>query len=82
MFSFEQEPLLVEDREDLIAVLKMRFQEVPPAVIEDIYDIHDANVLQRLILVAANARNWEVFMEELQSGEKGGKIVGERYFPF
>ncbi|WP_144489657.1 hypothetical protein, partial [Bacillus thuringiensis] len=69
MFSFETDTMLVNDREDLIAVLRMRFGEISGEVIEKIYTINDMNTLQRLILAAANAMNWNVFLEELQASE-------------
>ncbi|MCL6570066.1 MAG: hypothetical protein K6T88_00085 [Bacillus sp. (in: Bacteria)] len=81
MFSFETDPLLVNDREDLIAVLRMRFGEIPGELIEKIYDIDEMNTLQRLILAAANAVNWKVFMEEFQSGDDSFRLLGEEFNP-
>lgn len=80
-FSFEQEADFVEDREDLIAVIQLRFGKVPPKVIEQIYDISDLNTLERLILVAANAPNFTIFLEELHEGEESFRIIGERFNP-
>ncbi|WML39965.1 hypothetical protein RCG19_22830 [Neobacillus sp. OS1-2] len=81
MFSFETDPMLVDDREDLIAVLRMRFGEISGDMIQHIYEIDDMNTLQRLILAAANAASWNVFLEELQSGEYSFKILGEEFNP-
>lgn len=81
MFSFEKESQLVEDREDLIAVLRMRFGTVPGEMIEKIYEISDGNILQRLILAAANAHSYSVFLEELQAGEGSFRLVGEEFNP-
>ncbi|MDM5189127.1 hypothetical protein QUF99_17995 [Bacillus sp. DX4.1] len=81
MFSFETDAMLIDDREDLIAVLRMRFGEVSGEIIEKIYDINDMNSLQRLILAAANAMNWNVFLEELQAGKDSFRLLGEDFNP-
>lgn len=81
MFSFENDSLLVDDREDLIAVLRMRFGEIPGEMVQDIYEIDDMNMLQRLILAAANATNWTIFLEEFQSGKDSFKLLGEEFNP-
>jgi len=75
MFPLGEENILVQDREDLIAVLRMRFGEVPPAVIDFIYAVYSPDTLQRLILVAANAPGWKDFLDELF------RMVGESYHP-
>lgn len=81
MFSFETDSLLVDDREDLIAVLRMRFGFLPGEIIEKIYDINDYGTLQRLILAAANAANWEIFQKELHAGEESFRLLGEEFNP-
>lgn len=81
MFSFESDGLLVDDREDLIAVLQMRFGHVTGNIIEKIYEIDDLNTLQRLILAAANAVSWDVFVEELSAGERSFRLLGENFNP-
>jgi hypothetical protein len=81
MFFFEEEANLVDDREDLITVLKIRFGELPTNVIEAIYNLSDLETLERLILVAANAPDLHVFIEELEEGEGPFKITGERFNP-
>ncbi|MBW3496759.1 hypothetical protein [Bacillus sp. FDAARGOS_1420] len=81
MFSFEADAMLIDDREDLIAVLRMRFGEISGEIIEKIYDINDMNSLQRLILAAANAMNWNVFLEELQAGKDSFRLLGEDFNP-
>jgi hypothetical protein len=73
--------MLVQDREDLIALIRMRFGEPPSETIDVIYGIERLDTLQRLILVAANAPEWAVFMEELRSGGESFKIVGEQFNP-
>ncbi|MCM2532025.1 hypothetical protein NDK43_06000 [Neobacillus pocheonensis] len=81
MFSFETEALLVDDREDLIAVLQLRFGNITGEFIEKIYEIGDMNTLQRLILSAANAANWNVFLEEFNAGRDSFRLVGENFNP-
>ncbi|PGS78523.1 hypothetical protein COC69_15105 [Bacillus cereus] len=81
MFSFEKDAMLVNDREDLIAVLRMRFGEISGGIIEKIYAIHDMNSLQRLILAAANAMNCTVFLDELQANEYSFRLLGEDFNP-
>lgn len=81
MFSFENDAMLVQDKEDLIALIRMRFQSVPSQVIEKIYSIDKSDTLERLILVAANAQTFEIFLEELDEGDGAFKIIGERFNP-
>lgn len=81
MFSFESDSMLVDDREDLIAVLQIRFGNVPGEIIERIYQIDDMNTLQRLILAAANATNWNIFLKEFQVGEGSFRLLGEDFNP-
>lgn len=81
MFSFEQEAELVRDREDLIAVLRMRFGKISPEIIESVYELNEIQTLERLILVAANAPSLSVFLEELEAGDGSFKLVGERFNP-
>jgi hypothetical protein len=81
MVSFETDPLIVNDREDLIAVLRMRFGEISGEMIQDIYEIDDMNMLQRLILAAANAANWKIFLEEFHSGNDSCRLLGEMFNP-
>nr|WP_245349952.1 hypothetical protein [Cytobacillus eiseniae] len=72
---------MVDDREDLLAVLRMRFGFIPGEVIEKVYEINDYSILQRLILAAANAANWDVFVQELQAGEDSFRLLGEEFNP-
>ncbi|GGB60617.1 hypothetical protein F3157_21420 [Virgibacillus dakarensis] len=81
MFSFEEDANFVQDREDLIAVLRMRFGNLPAGVIDGIYKINDMNTLERLILVAANAPELKIFLEEMKEGTGSFKILGERFNP-
>jgi hypothetical protein len=81
LFSFESDGLLVDDREDLIAVLRMRFGHLTGEMIEEIYEINDMNTLQRLILSAANAASFEVFDEEFRAGRASFKLLGENFNP-
>ncbi|GAA0444659.1 hypothetical protein GCM10008983_22590 [Lentibacillus halophilus] len=81
MFMFEDEANIVDDREDLLAILKMRFGDIPPKMIESIYDINDYDTLERLILVASNAPSLKIFIEELNEGSGSFRILGERFNP-
>jgi hypothetical protein len=81
LFSFETEALLVDDREDLIAVMQMRFGNISSEFIKEIYEIDDINMLQRLILSAANAANWNVFLEEFKAGRDSFRLVRENFNP-
>lgn len=81
MFSFENDAMLVQDREDLIALVRMRFGTIPSQVIEKIYAIDALDTLERLILTAANAQTFEIFLEELEEGNEAFKITGERFNP-
>ncbi|GAA0611357.1 hypothetical protein GCM10009001_30750 [Virgibacillus siamensis] len=81
MFLFENEASFVDDREDLLAILKMRFGEIPPGIIQAIYDIKEYDAIERLILVASNVPNFEVFIEELEEGSGSFRILGDRFNP-
>lgn len=81
MFLFEDEANIVEDREDLLSILKMRFGEIPPKVIEEIYDVTSYETLERLILVASNVPSLKIFLEELKEGEGSFRILGDRFNP-
>lgn len=81
MFWYESDAMLVDDREDLIQVLRMRFENIPGELVEKIYQINDFHILQRLILAAANAPNWQIFLDEFQSGEESFRLIGENFNP-
>jgi len=73
--------ILQIDREDLLAVIAMRFGEVPEAVRARINACNDGATLERWILVAANAPSWEVLIDELMAGQAAFRLVGQRYQP-
>ena len=81
MFQFEENASFVDDREDLISVLRMRFGELNPGIIDSIYKLDDLDSIERLILVAANAPALKVFLEELEEGTGSFRIMGERFNP-
>lgn len=81
MFQFEENAGFVQDREDLISVLRMRFGELKSGVIETIYELNDLDTLERLILVAANAPSLTIFLEELEEGSGSFRLIGERFNP-
>lgn len=69
------------DREDLLAILAMRFGDVPGAVCDRIAACHDLTTLERLVLVAANVPTWEDFLAELDRQGDDFKVVGARFDP-
>ena len=69
------------DREDLLAVIAMRFGTVHEAMRERIMACQESATLQRWLLVAANAPRWEVLLEELGAGPQAFRLVGPRYQP-
>lgn len=69
------------DREDLLALLEIRFGRIPPEIRKQIEDIEQPDTLERLILVGANVPSWEVFVAELQEKDTAFRIVGERFNP-
>lgn len=81
MNQAEMEQFAQNDREDLLALLEMRFGPVPDDVREVIGRNEDLNDLQRLIIAACNAAEWEVFVEELHAGQGSFKLTGERFNP-
>lgn len=81
MFPFEEDAMLVQDREDLIAVLRMRFGTIPPKVVESIYKIDQLDTLQSLILAASNVPEWQLFLDELHMNEEAFRLTGERFNP-
>lgn len=81
MFQYENNASYVDDREDLISVLRLRFGTLNPGIIESIYKLDDLDTLERLILVAANAPTLSIFLEELEEGKGSFRIMGERFNP-
>jgi hypothetical protein len=81
MNQVETEQFVRDDRNDLLALLEMRFGEVPQPVQQQICRLQDLSELQRLMIAACNAVDWEVFIEELLSGQDSFKLTGERFNP-
>lgn len=70
------------DREDLLALLNMRFGTVRQEIKTQVETTEDGNLLQRLILVVANAPDWESVVREFKNGGDGAfRIVGEDFNP-
>lgn len=76
-----QEESLRIDRDDLFALLEMRFGNVHPELKTEIEAIKDGNILQRLILVVANAPDFQSVLRELQNSSGAFRIVGEAFNP-
>lgn len=72
---------LETDRTDLIGLLELRFGTLPTEVINTIMQISKLEILERLVLVAANVPTWETFQRELRIGDTGFKITGEDFNP-
>ncbi len=81
MAASQEEEILIEDRRDVLEVLSMRFGTVPEDIMRQIEAVRQPEAMQRLILVAANAADWDVFLEELREGEASFRILGERFDP-
>lgn len=81
MFSMEEDAQFIQDREDLISLLRMRFGEVPTEMVDKIYELNELEALDRLILVAANAPSFKIFQEEMAESDGSFRIVGERFNP-
>jgi len=81
MHEHKQVTIHAHEIEDLLGLIQMRFGEVPKNVREQIMAIDDLNVLDRLFLVAVNAANWDVFVNELNAGKYSFKIVGDGFNP-
>ncbi|HET7627183.1 MAG TPA: hypothetical protein VFK44_02240 [Bacillales bacterium] len=77
----QSEEILAVDREDLLAVLSLRFGAVPQEVKQEIDTIDTSDKLERLILAAANVPSWEIFLDEFTHGKDAFKITGEIYNP-
>lgn len=81
MSENQRDDFLQIDREDLLAVIAMRFGTVPEAVRERITACRESATLQRWLLVAVNASRWEVLLEELAAGQQAFRLIGPRYQP-
>lgn len=81
MFSMKEDAQFIQDREDLISILRMRFGDIPAKMIDAIYQLDELDTIDRLILVAANAPSFKVFLEEMGADEDSFRIVGERFNP-
>src|SRR5699024_1893156 len=80
-FGFQEAASFVQDREDLLVLLKMRFDEIPTGVIEAVYELITFTALDRLMLVADDAPSIRVFLEELEHSGGSLRSVGERFNP-
>lgn len=76
-----QRAFLQGDREDLLAVLALRFGAVPEAIQAYIAACDNAATLERWILVAANVPDWASFLNDLDAGPQAFRLVGANYEP-
>lgn len=72
---------LQTDKDDLLAILSLRFGIVPIETKAQIEAVTDGAQLERLVLVAANVPTFESFVEELNESKESFRIVGEGYNP-
>ena len=77
----DEQHMIAMDREDVIEVIRMRFGHLSEEAAEQLNQITRPEAMQRLILVAANATNIDVFMEELRAGADSFKMLGDRFDP-
>lgn len=76
-----RERMLREDRDDLMAVLSLRFGDVPQEVSRAISAIVAGERLERLILVAANCQSLREFQEEATEKEDAFRIPSGAFTP-
>jgi hypothetical protein len=81
MSENQRDAFLQIDREDLLAVIAMRFGAVPETVRERILACQESTTVQRWLLVAANAASWDVLLEDLAAGTQAFRLIGPRYQP-
>lgn len=81
MSGEQQRAMLESDREDLLAVLTLRFGVVPEPVRARIAACNNPATLERWILVAANVPDWGAFLNDLDAGPNAFKMVGASYEP-
>ncbi len=73
--------ILEADREDLRAVLLLRFGSIPDDVEARIAKLGDIEQTNRLVLVAANAADLEAFRSEISSEIPAFRILSEAFEP-
>ncbi len=69
------------DKEDLTAIIELRFGVIPPEVQKRIDWFPHREMIERMIVVAANAATWETMLEELFEDRESFRIVGEQFNP-
>lgn len=72
---------LETDKADLSAIIELRFGEIPKSVRARIESVNKREILERMIIVAANATTFETLMEELFEEQESFRIVGEQFNP-
>lgn len=81
MSDAAQRAVLACDRDDLLAVLTLRFGSVPDSVQSHIAACDNAATLERWILVAANVPDWVSFLNDFYAGPNAFKMIGASYEP-
>jgi len=81
MFPNNEEAMLVQDQEDMIGILRMRFGTVPEDVIQSIYNTNDSDALEKLMLIAAEAQGLDSFLEKMQEELDRFHFAGDYFNP-
>ena len=81
MIPNNNEAMLAQDQEDLIAVLRMRFGSVPKDLVQSVYDTKDLDALEKLMLIAAEAEGIENFLKKMQDEMDRFHFTGDYFNP-
>ncbi len=73
--------LLTLDREDLYAIITMRFGAITKELRTLLLAIEEPTQVERLILVAANAPSLDILLDEIKQGDTAFRITGSRFDP-
>ena len=73
--------LLAVDREDLLAIITMRFGAITKELQTLLFAIEKPTQVERLILVAANAPTLDILLDEIKQGDTAFRMTGSRFDP-
>nr|NNM90585.1 hypothetical protein [Bacilli bacterium] len=73
--------LLAVDREDLLAIITMRFGAITKELRALLLAMEEPPQVERLILVAANAPSPDILLDEIKQGDTAFRITGSRFDP-
>ncbi len=69
------------DRNDLLTILHMRFGSLDAQTLGMIENAREREVLERWILIAANATSLDAVKDEMEQGARVFSIFGEQFNP-